>query len=219
MLDRLGSTYHALGDSHRAQSAWRHAFTILDTLRRPDADAMKKKRDERHVQTAEHSTADGGKPSDTVAAEGARRCPIGMRPRRHPTRLLDHEKGGLGPRSCSLSDPTYGGVACRPYMLRHSPSGWLAHSRRHSTSGVYMRSLGGVRPARAFNRIQMCCAEPRWPRADLRPKWTFLGHTRMEVTLSDIDWSGHGPVATRCRLRRVLGYCVRHSRQPPGSRS
>jgi tetratricopeptide (TPR) repeat protein len=43
VLDRLGGAYHAGGDSRGAQSAWRQAFDILDTLRHPDAEAMKKK--------------------------------------------------------------------------------------------------------------------------------------------------------------------------------
>jgi tetratricopeptide (TPR) repeat protein len=43
VLDRLGDGYHAIGESHSAQLAWRQAFDILDTLRHPDAEAMKKK--------------------------------------------------------------------------------------------------------------------------------------------------------------------------------
>ncbi len=60
VLDRLGGAYHALGDSHRAQLAWRQAFDILDTLRHPDAEAMKKKCVEWHVQATGHSTAEEG---------------------------------------------------------------------------------------------------------------------------------------------------------------
>jgi tetratricopeptide (TPR) repeat protein len=43
VLDRLGDAYRALGDGFHAQSAWRQAFDILDTLRHPDAQAGKHK--------------------------------------------------------------------------------------------------------------------------------------------------------------------------------
>jgi tetratricopeptide (TPR) repeat protein len=43
VLDRLGAAYHGLGDRHRAQLVWRQAFKILDTLRHPEAEAMKEK--------------------------------------------------------------------------------------------------------------------------------------------------------------------------------
>jgi tetratricopeptide (TPR) repeat protein len=43
VLDRLGDVYAAVSDSHRAQSVWRQAFGILDTLRHPDADAVMQK--------------------------------------------------------------------------------------------------------------------------------------------------------------------------------
>ncbi|MFL6143240.1 MAG: ATP-binding protein [Labedaea sp.] len=42
VLDRLGAVYHAFGERQLAQLAWRQAFGILDTLRHPDAEAMKK---------------------------------------------------------------------------------------------------------------------------------------------------------------------------------
>jgi tetratricopeptide (TPR) repeat protein len=58
VLDRLGGVYHTLGEGHSAQLAWRQAFDILDTLRHPDAQAIKKKCGEWQVQATEHSTAE-----------------------------------------------------------------------------------------------------------------------------------------------------------------
>jgi tetratricopeptide (TPR) repeat protein len=62
VLDSLGDAYHALGDSHHAQSAWQQAFDILDTLRHPDAKAMRTKvtrgKHKRH-----HMRENGGQPS------------------------------------------------------------------------------------------------------------------------------------------------------------
>ncbi|HET9141443.1 ATP-binding protein [Actinophytocola sp.] len=43
LLDRLGGAYDALGDRHTAKLVWRQAFDILDTLRHPDAEAVRDK--------------------------------------------------------------------------------------------------------------------------------------------------------------------------------
>ncbi|HEU5474723.1 MAG TPA: tetratricopeptide repeat protein [Actinophytocola sp.] len=43
VLDRLGDAHHAAGLGHRAQLAWRQASDILDTLRHPDAEVLRKK--------------------------------------------------------------------------------------------------------------------------------------------------------------------------------